>query len=315
MQLFISHAQIDIEVAHALRLRLEELSEDLDCFLLADAVFAGENWEERIRMAAKSCDAILCLATADYIERPWFAAEWALFWFQEKPWYLALHDVSLEKVFRPLHGRQAVGLGDRRSVERLMRSLIEHGKLASTIAPDLLADETVKAIAQAAQRAKLARAESDLASLAVSLRRGTDNVDAELVSRLISIGRMGAVMELALAADNWVAIRQLAVCLVELGEFDAAGRLAQRVENRAERRTIGIAALDSLARGQESKRARELARIVYASVREPQRRDLRRAAEERDLNIGWPEADTPDGGTPDRETPDGSTPDGEATDA
>jgi TIR domain len=290
MQLFISHAQVDIEVAHALQLRLDELSDDLSCFLLADAVFAGDNWEDRIRVAAKSCDAILCLATADYIERPWFAAEWALFWFQEKPWYLALHDVALEKVFRPLHGRQAVGLDDRRSVERLMLSLIEHGKLRSTAAPDLLADETVKAIRQASQRARLARAESDLASFAVSLRRGTDNVDAELVGRLVSIGRLEAVMELASEGDNWVALRQLAVCLLQLGEFDAAAQLAERIENRAERRTIGVAALDALSRGHESSRALELVRAVYTSVREPQRRDLRTAAELRDLNIDWPDA-------------------------
>jgi TIR domain len=289
MQLFISHAQVDIEVAHTLRLRLDELSKDLHCFLLADEVFAGDNWEERIRAAAKSCDAILCLATADYIERPWFAAEWALFWFQEKPWYLALHDVSLEKVFKPLHGRQAVRLDDRRSVELLMRSLITHGSLASTAAPDLLADETVKAIDQAAQRARLARAESDLATFAVSLRRGTDNVDSELVERLVSIDRLESIMELASEADNWVALRQLAVLLLEFGEFDPATQLAERIENRAERRTIGIAALDAISRGHENIRATQLVRGIYKSVREPQRRDLRTAAESRGLDIDWPD--------------------------
>jgi hypothetical protein len=292
MQLFISHAQVDIEVAHTLQLRLDELSPDLHCFLLADEVFAGDNWEERIRAAAKSCDAILCLATADYIERPWFAAEWALFWFQEKPWYLALHDVSLEKVFRPLHGRQAVHLDDRRSVELLMRSLITHGSLASTAAPDLLADETVKAISQAAQRARLARAESDLATFAVSLRRGTDNVDSDLVERLVSIDRLESIMELASESDNWVALRQLAVLLLEVGEFDPVTQLAERIENRAERRTIGIAALDAISRGHESIRATQLVRDIYESVREPQRRDLRTAAESRGLDIDWPDVAT-----------------------
>jgi hypothetical protein len=289
MELFISHAQVDIEVAHALRLRLDELSEELDCFLLADAVFAGDNWEERIRAAAKSCDAILCLATPDYVERPWFAAEWALFWFQEKPWYLALHDVALETVFKPLHGRQAVRLDERRSVERLMRSLIEHGGLLSTAAPDLLADETVTAIREATRRSRLAHAESDLATFAVSLRRGTDNVDAELVERLVSIGRLNEMMEQASAVDNWVALRQFAVCLLQLSEFDAAAQLADRVENRAERRTIGIAALDVLSREQSNHHATELVHAIYTSVREPQRRELRTAGELRGLDIDWPD--------------------------
>lgn len=288
MKLFISHAQIDIEVAHTLQLRLDELSEGLSCFLLADEVFAGDNWEDRIREAAESCDAILCLATADYIQRPWFAAEWALFWFQNKPWYLTLHEVDLEAVFAPLSRRQAVRLDDRRSVELLMRSLIEHGGLASSAAPDLLAKETVTAIADADRRAKTARAEADLAIFAVSLRRGTDNVDASLVNRLVSLGRLHSLMALASEADNWVALRQLAVLLLPLGEIDAAASLADRVENLAERRTIGVAALDALVRDEDNKRARQLVVSIYVSVREPQRRDLRAAAERRGLEIDWP---------------------------
>ncbi len=289
MELFISHAQVDIEVAHALQLRLDEVSNDLKCFLLADAVFAGDNWEERIKSAAATCDAILCLATSDYISRPWFAAEWALFWFQDKPWYLALHDVTLEKVFEPLHRRQAVDLTDRRSVERLMRSLIEHGKLTSTAAPDLLAAETGTAIRQAAGRARVARAESDLARFMVSLHRGTDNVDSELVTRLVSIGHLPKMMEFAATVDNSVALRQLAVILLPLGQFDAVERLAARTENRAERRTIGLAALDALARGFEPARSKAVVKVIYSSVRPPQRRDLRQAAEERGVDVDWPE--------------------------
>jgi TIR domain len=289
MKLFISHAQVDIEVAHALQLRLDELSGELSCFLLADEVFAGDNWEERIREAAKTCDAILCLATADYIERPWFAAEWALFWFQDKPWYLTLHDVSLESVFAPLGRRQAVRLDDRRSVERLMRSLIEHGKLTSVAATDLLANETVTAIREAEKRSAVARAEVDLAQFAVSLRRGTDNVDAELVERLVSIDRLDSMMQLASQEDNSVALRQLAVLLLPLGEFNAASRLGARIENLAERSKIGVAALDELARDSENVRALDLLLETYGSVREPQRRGLRAAAESRGIDIDWPD--------------------------
>jgi hypothetical protein len=290
MELFISHAQVDIEVAHTLQLRLNELAGELNCFLLADEVFAGDNWEERIRSAARSCDAVLCLATADYVQRPWFAAEWALFWFQEKPWYLVLHHIELEKVFEPLHRRQAVNLRERRSVERLMRSLIEHGQLQSKAAVDLLAAETVEAIARADERARRSRAEADLAAFAVSLRRGTDNVETELVERLISIGRLDSMMELAAEVDNSVALRQFAVSLLELSEFDSVTKLAQQIENRAERRTLGLAALDQISRGREIPRATRLVQAIYESVRDPQRRDLRAAADQRGVEIMWPDA-------------------------
>jgi hypothetical protein len=289
MRLFISHAQVDIEVAHALQLRLDQLAVELKCVVLADEVFAGDNWEERIREAAKTSDAILCLATADYIERPWFAAEWALFWFQDKPWYLTLHDVELESVFAPLSRRQAVRLDDPRSVKKLMRSLIEHGALTSSVMLDDLASETVKAVKEAEQRSALARAEADLAQLAVSLRRGTDNVDADLVTRLISIDRLDSILELAAREDNSVALRQLAVLLLGLDRVGAAGQLARRIENRAERRTVGVAALGALARSGENAEEMELVREIYRSVREPQRRDLRDAAESRGLDIDWPD--------------------------
>ena len=134
-----------------------------------------------------------------------------------------------------------------------------------------------------------ARAEADLATFAVSLQRGTDDVDATLVRRLVSLGRLDSLMALAVGADNWVALRQFAVLLVQLGEFDSAASLAGRIENLAERRTIGVEALEAVARDIENERARELARAIYFSVREPQRRNLREAAERRGLDIDWPD--------------------------
>src|SRR5215831_7151246 len=98
MRLFLSHASTDLEVAEALRLRLEEIP-GLTCDLLGLDIAPGEDWEQRIRRAAKDCDAIACLVTPEYIKRPWFYAEWAVFWFQErKTWYLLLLDTVLDDV-------------------------------------------------------------------------------------------------------------------------------------------------------------------------------------------------------------------------
>jgi hypothetical protein len=63
VRLFVSHAHADVYLARALQVRLEELSPELDVFVLADDVFGGDLWEDRIREAARTCDGIVSLVT------------------------------------------------------------------------------------------------------------------------------------------------------------------------------------------------------------------------------------------------------------
>jgi hypothetical protein len=291
MEIFISHANADLEIAKALRLRLDELAPALTCFLLADDVFAGDDWEQRIRSAAEGCDAILCLASENYISRPWFSAEWAIFWFQNKPWYLCLLDVDLQRVFEPMKRRQAIRLDERHSVERLLTSIVAHGDLGETAALDLVSAEIVKAVAGAVRRRDMANAEASLATLAVSMKRGTDNVNPDIVRALLNVGQREEVLALASGSDNSVALRQLASALIDAGDSEGAARCVDRIANLAERRTVGVSALDALTRDPSDDQARSLASRVYQSVRNPQRRDLRQAADDRGLDIEWPNVD------------------------
>src|SRR5215210_2222273 len=161
MRLFISHATTDLEVAEALKLRLEEIP-GLLCSLLATDISPGEDWEHRIRRAARECDAIACLVTPEYIKRPWFYAEWAAFWFQDnKTWFLLMLDTTLDDVFEVMRRRQSAFLNDRRSVERLL-TVLAAGDLPDR-GIDLLADETVRAVTAARARGARAHAEADLA--------------------------------------------------------------------------------------------------------------------------------------------------------
>ncbi len=272
-------------------MRLDELSAALSCFLLADEAFAGDDWERRIRSAAESCDAILCLATESYISRPWFAAEWAIFWFQEKPWFLCLLDVELVDVFEPMRRRQAVSLNDRRSVQRLLESVAVHADFNETRALDLLADEIVKSVASAVRRRDLSTAEASLAQFALSMKKGTTNVDPALVAKLLDVGKRERVMSVAADADNPVALRQLAAALVDLGDFGGALQIVDSISNLAERRTVGLYAEDVLARDEFNEPALALLLRVYVGLRDPQRRDLRTAAHERGLGIDWPDVE------------------------
>jgi hypothetical protein len=291
MEIFISHANADLEIGKALRLRLNELAPELKCFLLADEVFAGDDWEQRIRSAAGACDAIFCLATENYISRPWFAAEWAIFWFQNKPWYLCLLDVDLQQVFEPMKRRQAVRLDDRHSVERLLTSVIAHGGLRNTAALDLVADEIVRSVAGAVRRRDLANAEASVAQLTISMRRGTDNVSPTIVCRLLSIGKRDEVLAIASRSDNSVSLRQLASVLIDAGDSEGVARFVDGIGNLAERRTVGVSALDALASDTSDEQARALVFRIYGAVRDPQRRDLRKAADDRGLDVDWPDVE------------------------
>ncbi|MCA1704056.1 MAG: toll/interleukin-1 receptor domain-containing protein [Actinobacteria bacterium] len=290
MRLFISHATTDLEVAEALKLRFEEIP-GLSCALLATDIAPGDDWEVRIRRAARECDAIACLVTPEYIKRPWFYAEWAAFWFQEdKTWFLLMLDTSLDDVFEVMRRRQSAFLNDRRSVEGLLTALAS-GDLPDR-GIDLLSDETVRAVAGARARTARAQAEADLARLATRLRSGEDNVSPEVVERLLAAGRNEEIIRLARdsSSNGPTKRRQLAVCLIDRGQAQAAAAFDELITNNAERRTVGIACLDRLARRSDDD-AVALVMKIYTAVREPQRRELRNHAAAIGITIGWPEVD------------------------
>jgi hypothetical protein len=289
MRLFISHAATDLQVAEALRLRLEEIP-DLECYLLATDIAPGDDWESRIRHAAQECDAVACLVTPEYIKRPWFYAEWAVFWFHEKPWYLLLLDASLEDVFEVMRRRQSATITDRRQVERLLRSLArERGPDRGL---DLLADETVRAVTEARVRAARALAEADLARLAVLLQAGRGNVDEGLVQRLLSAQRVDDLIRIARdpANDSSVKRRQLAVLLVRNGMAEVAAQFDELISNPAERRSLGRACLIRLSEDGDDAAERLLIRI-YRAVRDPQRKNLRDHADTIGVEVDWPDVE------------------------
>jgi hypothetical protein len=290
VRLFLSHAATDLEVAEALRLRLEEIP-GVECLLLATDIAPGDDWEQRIRRAARECDAIACLVTPEYVKRPWFYAEWAVFWFQEgKTWYLLLLESSLDDIFEVMRRRQSAFLTDRRSVERLL------GALATAEPPerglDLLAHETVRAVTHARSRAASAMAEADLVRLATRMRAGEDNVDGGLTDRLLLARRLDDIVRVARdpGSNGPTKRRQLAVLLVHKGMAQAAARFDELISNNAERRTVGVACLDRLSAGPDDE-AHQLLLKIYRSVRDPQRRDLRNHAAALGLDFSWPDVE------------------------
>jgi hypothetical protein len=291
VRLFISHAETDLEIARALRLRLEEIP-DLSCFVLADDVAPGSDWELLIRRASDECDAIACVVTPEYIKRPWFYAEWAAFWFQEKAWFLLMcRGASLDELFEVMRRRHVADLDDRHSVERLFRELaIGRSPLRAL---DQLAAETVRSVAEAQARVARRRIEEHLDELATLMHPGQSNISEGLVDSLIEAGQFDAIVRIARdpRSAGVVKRRQLASFLVSRGYAATASRFDDLISNHAERRTVGWACLARLAESPSDADALRLTETIYRAVREPQRRELRQRARDLEIQIGWPVVD------------------------
>lgn len=136
-----------------------------------------------------------------------------------------------------------------------------------------------------------ANGDAYLAQLVVAMTSGTENVSRDMVERVRRGGRLPEAVVAAARSDSSVKMRQFAVALLNLGEVTEAARVAVAIQNRAERRTVGVRALTLLSNGHRED-LHELVLSVYSSVRNPQRRDLREAAENLGFDFGWP--DLPD---------------------
>jgi hypothetical protein len=293
VEIFLSHATTDLEVAESIRIRLEELP-DIRCRLIATDVLPGADWEVAIRQAAIECDAIASLVTPEYIGRPWFYAEWAVFWFQpDKLTIPMLLETSPTELFEVMARRQAVHLGDRRSVESLIRRLSEGRELSR--GADLIAHDLVSAAADARRRSKVARVGEDLLMLRRMLLANTLDIDPDLVASLIALDKLEEVVQVAcdtsLTHHN-VKLRQLGAALIQIGFVREVGAFVERIENLAERRTVGYFALRALRDGVEPAAALELVIDIYRSVLDPQRRNLRDRCTELGLYIDWPAVET-----------------------
>jgi hypothetical protein len=290
VRLFLSHAAGDVEIARALRLRLEEVPE-VSCFVLADDVAPGTDWEVLIRRAAHECDAIACVVTPEYLERPWFYAEWASFWFQEKTWFLLMCGASLDELFEVMRRRHVADLDDRHSIEHLFEELTSGRPPLRAF--DLLAAETVRSVADAKGRVARGRIDGYLAHLAKLMHQGEENVSASVVDPLVDAGQFEAIVRIARdpQSDGSVKRRQLAVLLISRGYAAAAAQFDNLISNNAERRTVGWACLARLMESPSDAAARQLATRIYRAVRDPQRRELRQRAEALELNMVWPSTD------------------------
>jgi len=288
MKLFFSHASVDLTIAQAIVLRLNEL-QDVECSLSAYDIRAGQDWERHLREESRKCDAIACLVTRDYIQRPWFIAEWAAFWIQDKSWFLLMLDTKLEDVFSVMTRRQSAFLNDRHSVKGFLASLSSGVTAPKPL--DIVAHEIVKAVAEAKRIQTIARAEANLARLAVLMQSGQDNVGKDLVEELLQAGQLDRMVALAKESTTSVKIRQLGDCLVQAGQAVAVSEFDHFISNHAESKNLGFGCLARLARNGSDESATALLRKIYRRVRDPQRRNLRDKAAEHGLDVEWPEVE------------------------
>jgi hypothetical protein len=130
--------------------------------------------------------------------------------------------------------------------------------------------------------------EENLERLAGVLRENSA-VERRLVEAIAGAGGIGQAVEVAAASDQSVPLRNLARRLAEIGHPDAAWVVAEPIPNNAERRNVGVAALELLSGDPTNDAMKNLVLQIYRSVRDPQRRNLRDAASRRSVDVDWPE--------------------------
>jgi class 3 adenylate cyclase len=113
-------------------------------------------------------------------------------------------------------------------------------------------------------------------------------IELPLVDKIRAAGRLRDAVEEACKSDNSVGLRQLASILLQVGDIEEATLVVRTMPNRAERRTSALKAIQLFAEGTSEPALLNFVTFVYSIVRDPQRRDLREAAESRGIAIEWP---------------------------
>ena len=293
VKLFISHCGFDHEVAELLNLKFSDIP-GISCYLQAIDIYPGDDWQKRIKNAAKECDEIVLLMTPEYLKRPWFYSEWAIFWFQEKPWTLLILDATLEDAFEPMRKSHVAYLDNERSVETLLERL--YAGTTPTRAPQLIAHDLVRYVTEARGRAA-ATAANDYLNLLADRFQNVGDITVALIKPLLLANRLSDIVAIATNRKYYsdVKRRQVAVILVTHGHSHAASEIVPEILNGAERKNIGVACLhrikevEGLPEGLDH--PEDLLIEIYHRARDPQRRTLREEAGRLGLEIDWPDVE------------------------
>lgn len=129
-RIFVSHTTSDKLIAEEITSVLNNAFEgDIEFYLACHEIGGGDEWKKAIRDNLYQSDAIICLITTQYVNKPWLYIEWSAFWIADKKFYILLtDDINSSDLIHPMTDRQITYLLDKASVRKFFRSLSTDSK-------------------------------------------------------------------------------------------------------------------------------------------------------------------------------------------
>ncbi len=118
MNIFISHAVANKDIAKFLAETLEAAREDVTTFLASRPgdIRADEDWLRGIERALQEADTYMVLLTPESVLRPWVNFESGAAWFFHRQMvFVRIEALSTDDILLPISSRQIYALDDRDS--------------------------------------------------------------------------------------------------------------------------------------------------------------------------------------------------------
>jgi hypothetical protein len=274
MRVFLSHASPDHPLARYLATAFAAVG--VETFMLPENAAPGTSWMEAIRQGLHDCNEAVSLITQQALTRPWIAAEWACFWLQEKHCTALLAGAKVTELWQPMATFQAVNLFDPARLSPLLNRWAGTTGVQPVAGVIPLANEVANEAAAILARQRLENIDAVIGRIANNLMPGTGNIGGEDIARLIEADRVTDLVELALG-DGVANVkrRQVAQGLVSAGRHGEALLLAMAIDNRNEAKNVAVTVVDLMPSDalEESEEWQFLIGL-YPYLAKPQRRDI-----------------------------------------
>jgi hypothetical protein len=152
MRLFISHVHEEYAVAEAVRRQLDQIFAEMVDVFLSENVKLGTDWLQEIKGALSAADIILVLFSPTSQSRPWINIEAGYGVMSGKMVVPVCHRGLTKDKLPTIYGlRQALELGSRTDIAKLLQTIAEATAAKRLLVPDLAAviDKWVTEIAAA----------------------------------------------------------------------------------------------------------------------------------------------------------------------
>jgi len=247
-KIFVSHTHNDKLIVEEITSVINNAFEgDIEFYIASKEITTGMQWKNAIRENLKCCDALMCLVTPEYAQKPWLFIEWSAFWLADKTFYsLLTGDVKITDLVHPMQDHQVTYLLDEHSVRMFFRALAQDSKHASipykSVTPfiDAVRDSICLRDKEIAQKS-FSRFKDNLDNLPSS-----DDEKKAVADYFYDQGDYQTYQQIAAKIRDDMVKYQMALDLVKSGDLNRIGQLTDRIVGADRLGEIALRLIDLL---------------------------------------------------------------------